>query len=44
MARISFDKSSGDGFADIVFTAAEAADLTAKSTLIIAIKDAMRKR
>jgi len=44
MGRMPFDKSSGDVFADIGFTPDEAADLTAKSTLIIAIKDAMRRR
>jgi predicted XRE-type DNA-binding protein len=43
MAKIPFEKSSGDVFADIGFTPAEAADLTVKSTLIIAIKDAMQK-
>jgi predicted XRE-type DNA-binding protein len=44
MARIPFEKSSGDVFADIGFTAAETADLTAKSALIIAIKNAIRQR
>jgi predicted XRE-type DNA-binding protein len=43
MAKIPFDKSSGDVFADIGFTPAEATDLAAKSTLIIAIKDAMQE-
>jgi len=37
MAKISFEKSSGNVFADIGFKPAEAAELTAKSTLIIAI-------
>ena len=44
MARIPLDKSGGDVFADIGFIPAEAADLTAKSTLIIAIKDATQRR
>jgi predicted XRE-type DNA-binding protein len=44
MAKVPFEKSSGDVFADLGFTPAEAAELTAKSTLIIAIKDAMQKR
>src|ERR1017187_6562745 len=39
MGKISFEKSSGSVFADIGFTPAEAAGLTAKSSLIIAIKD-----
>lgn len=41
MTKISHEKSSGDVFADLGFTPTEAADLTAKSTLIIAIKDAI---
>ena len=44
MAKIPFEKSSGNVFADIGFTPAEAAELTAKSTLIIAIKDAIEQR
>ena len=44
MARISHERSSGNVFADIGFTPAEAADLTAKSALIIAIKDAVAQR
>lgn len=44
MTRIPYEKSSGDVFADIWFTPAESADLTAKSTLIVAIKDAMQTR
>ena len=44
MAKISFEKSSGNVFADIGFTPAEAAELTAKSSLIIAIKDTIEQR
>jgi predicted XRE-type DNA-binding protein len=44
MAKIPFEKSSGNVFTDIGFTLAEAAELTAKSTLIIAIKDAIQQR
>jgi predicted XRE-type DNA-binding protein len=44
MAKISFEKSSGNVFADIGFTPSEAADLTAKSTLIIALKDTIEQR
>jgi predicted XRE-type DNA-binding protein len=44
MARISHERSSGNVFADIGFTPAEAADLTARSTLIMAIKDAVQHR
>src|SRR5277367_2460940 len=44
MAKILFERSSGDVFADIGFTPAEAAELTAKSSLIIAIKDAIERR
>ena len=44
MAQISFEKSSGNVFADIGFTPAEAAELTAKSNLIIAIKDTIERR
>jgi len=44
MGKISFEKSSGNVFADIGFTPAEAAELTAKSSLIIAIKGAIEQR
>ena len=44
MTKIPFEKSSGNVFADIGFTPAEAAELTAKSTLIIAIKDTIERR
>lgn len=44
MAQISHERSSGNVFADIGFTPTEAADLTAKSILIIAIKDAIAHR
>src|SRR5271155_2748442 len=44
MAKIPFDKSSGNVFADIGFTPAEAAELTAKSSMIIAIKDTIEQR
>ncbi|HEX9461565.1 MAG TPA: helix-turn-helix transcriptional regulator [Alphaproteobacteria bacterium] len=44
MAKIPFDKSSGNVFADIGFTPAETAELTAKSNLIIAIKDTIARR
>jgi len=44
MARIPHERSSGNVFADIGFTPTEAADLTAKSALIIAIKDAVAHR
>ncbi len=44
MAKIPFEKSSGNVFADIGFTPAEAAELTAKSRLIIAIKDTIEQR
>jgi predicted XRE-type DNA-binding protein len=44
MAQIPYERSSGNVFADIGFTPAEAADLTAKSTLIIAIKDVIQHR
>jgi predicted XRE-type DNA-binding protein len=43
-ARNSQQRSSGDVFADIGFMPTETADLTAKSTLIIAIKDAIVHR
>lgn len=44
MTKIPYEKSSGDVFADIGFSPAESAELTAKSTLIVAIKDAMQTR
>lgn len=44
MARIPFEKSSGNVFADLGFTPADAAELTAKSGLIIAIKDTIEQR
>jgi predicted XRE-type DNA-binding protein len=44
MARIPHEKSSGNIFADIGFAPAEAADLTAKATLIIAIKASILRR
>ncbi len=44
MAQIPFERSSGNVFADIGFTPVEAAELTAKSTLIIAIKEAIQQR
>lgn len=44
MAKIRFEKGGGNVFADIGFTPAEAAELTAKSGLIIAIKDTVARR
>lgn len=44
MARISRETGSGNVFADIGFTPSEAADLTAKSNLITATKDAVAYR
>ena len=44
MAKIPFEKSSGNVFADIGFAPAEAAELTAKSSMIIAIKDTIEQR
>ena len=44
MAKISFEKSSGNVFSDIGFTPGEAAELTAKSRLIIAIKNTIERR
>lgn len=44
MTKIPFEKSSGNVFADIGFTPAEAAELTAKSGLIIAIKETIERR
>ena len=44
MAKVPFERSSGNVFADIGFAPAEAAELTAKSSLIIAIKDTIEER
>jgi predicted XRE-type DNA-binding protein len=44
MAKIPHEKSSGNVFADIGFTPEEAAELTAKTKLIVAIKDTMARR
>src|ERR1700730_8339406 len=44
MAKIPVEKSSGNVFVDIGFPLAEAAELTAKSSLIIAIKDTIARR
>lgn len=44
MAKIPVEKSSGNMFVDISFTPTEAAELTAKSNLIIAIKDTIARR
>lgn len=44
MAEISVHKSSGNVFADIGFTPAEAAELSAKSRLITAIGETIERR
>jgi predicted XRE-type DNA-binding protein len=44
MTKIPVHKSSGNVFADIGFTAAEAAELMAKSRLITAIGDTIKRR
>lgn len=44
MPKVPFEKSSGNVFSDVGFTPAEAAELTAKSNLIIAIKDTIAQR
>jgi predicted XRE-type DNA-binding protein len=44
MAEIPVHKSSGNVFADIGFTPAEAAELTAKSRLIIAVDETISRR
>ncbi len=44
MAKIPFKKSSGNVFVDIGFAPAEAAELAAKSSLIIAIKETIDPR
>jgi predicted XRE-type DNA-binding protein len=44
MAEIPVHKSSGNVFADLGFTPAEAAELTAKSRLITAIAETIKRR
>ena len=44
MAEIPFHKSSGNIFADMRFSPAEAAELTAKSRLIMAIDETVKRR
>jgi predicted XRE-type DNA-binding protein len=44
MAKMRFEKSSGNVFSDIGFSPTEAAELTAKSSLIVAIKDTIAQR
>ncbi len=44
MTRIQAEKSSGNVFADIGFSPGAASELTAKSDLIIAIKEIARRR
>jgi predicted XRE-type DNA-binding protein len=44
MAKIPFEKSSGNVFADIGFAPEDAEELKAKSSLIVAIKDAVAQR
>ena len=44
MDEITFEKSSVNVFADIGFTPAEAEDLTAKTALILTIKNIMAER
>jgi predicted XRE-type DNA-binding protein len=44
MALIPHEESSGNVFADLGFAPMQAAELTAKSTLIIAIKDVIKRR
>src|SRR6202158_6592588 len=44
MPQIPFHKSSGNVFADMGFTPAEAAELTAKSRLIQAIDETIKRR
>lgn len=44
MTEIPFHRSSGDVFADMGFTPTEAAELTAKSTLIEAIGETIKTR
>ena len=44
MTKTPFEKSGGNVFSDIGFTPAEAAELTAKSNLIIAVKETIVRR
>ncbi len=44
MEEISFEESTGNVFADLGFGPAEAEELTAKSALILAMKDIMAQR
>ena len=44
MGDIPFERSSGNVFADIGFSATEAAELTARSALIMAIADTIQRR
>jgi predicted XRE-type DNA-binding protein len=44
MAKISFEKSSGNVFADIGFSPAEAAEISVKAALVVAIKDTISRR
>jgi predicted XRE-type DNA-binding protein len=44
MAKIAFEKGSGNVFSDIGFTPIESAELLAKSGLIVAIKDTVARR
>ena len=44
MVKVPFEKSSGNVFSDIGFAPAEAAELAAKSSLIVAIKDTVARR
>jgi predicted XRE-type DNA-binding protein len=44
MKKIPVEETSGNVFADMGFSKAEAAELTVKSSLIIAIRDTIRER
>lgn len=44
MAKVPAEKSGGNVFVDIGFSPVEAAELTAKSGLIVAIKDTIAQR
>jgi len=44
MKNVTYEKSSGDIFADMGFTPAAAAELTVKSTLIMTIGDTIKER
>ena len=44
MKKIPFEETSGNVFADMGFSKAEAAELTVKSSLIIAIRDTIKER